>query len=191
MKLSRIYRSFLIVLIILCLGIPIWGVKEYANVISGSLPKSYNNSADCGVVLTGGSGRIREGLAVLSRGLVRTLIISGVHQHSTLAEMVPEVIYYPEIDLDRVILERRSNSTSANAQQSLVVVEALGCKSILLITSDYHMYRALQTFEHFFPPTIPVAPYVVPSDRIFGSKLWLTATDEFFKYLFYRTMILI
>ncbi len=188
-KLSRLFKYLIYLLIFLWIVIPIFGMNEYSEIIRGTLPRSYNSRADCGVVLTGGPGRIREGLALMSRRQIKRLIISGVHQHSTLMDMIPEVVFSPEIDLEKVILERRSNSTAGNAQQSLALVEALSCKSILLITSDYHMNRALQTFEHVFPPVVTIIPYVVPSDRTQGLKLWVTTFDEFYKYVFYRVFI--
>ena len=188
-KLSRLFKYIIVSGLALWVVLPLFGMKEYADVIKNTLPRFYNATADCGVVLTGGPGRVREGLSLMSRRQVRKLIISGVHQHSTLADMIPEIIFYPEIDLEKVILERRSNSTAGNAQQSLALVEALGCKSILLITSDYHMNRAYQTFEHIFPPVVNIIPYVVPSDRTQGLKLWVTTFDEFYKYIFYRIFI--
>jgi uncharacterized SAM-binding protein YcdF (DUF218 family) len=177
--------SFVIVFFI----IPLWGTREYINLILSPPRVNSNATADCGVVLTGGFGRVREGVALLSKKQVDRLIISGVHQHSTLADMMPEIIYYPEINLDHVILERRSNSTASNAQQSLILTEALSCKSILLITSDYHMHRALQTFEKVFPSTMTIHPYPVLSDRLYGTKLWSTAFEEFYKYIFYSIFV--
>jgi uncharacterized SAM-binding protein YcdF (DUF218 family) len=110
--------------------------------------------------------------------------------------MFPEILFYPEIKLENVILERRSNSTAGNAQSSLPIVEALGCQSILLITSDYHMYRALKTFNQVFPGAVRIIPYKVNSDRLylrqhllFDTRYWGTVFEEWCKYLFYEIFV--
>lgn len=174
---------------ILWVVVPLWGISQYRDLITHHPSNFQDSHADCGVVLTGGAGRIREGMALMSRGKIQKLIISGVHQHTTMADMIPEILYYPEIDLEKIILERRSNSTAGNAQQSMILVDALKCKSMLLITSDYHMHRAYKTFDHIFPPTVQIMPYVVASDRTYGMKLWSTAFEEFFKYIFYMVFV--
>lgn len=168
---------------------PLWGIKEYIKVIERYTEPSHALKADCAVVLTGGAGRVREGIALLSRQQIKQLIITGVHQSTTMSEIMPEIIYYPEIDLEKVILERRSISTEGNALQSLVLVEALNCSDVLLVTSDYHMNRALKTYESVFPPNIQITPYVVSSDKTIGRKIWLHAFEEFYKYLFYDIFV--
>lgn len=164
-------------------------MRGYIKLIEKYSEPSHDLTADCAVVLTGGAGRVREGVALLSRKQIRQLIITGVHQNTTMTDIMPEVIYYPEIDLEKVILERRSISTEGNALQSLVLVEALSCKSVLLVTSDYHMNRALKTFESVFPPNLQITPYVVSSDKTRGRKIWLNAFEEFYKYLFYSIFV--
>jgi uncharacterized SAM-binding protein YcdF (DUF218 family) len=158
---------------------------------TGSLSSS---KADCAVVLTGGAGRVREAIALLSLGQIRKLIVSGVHARGTLADIFPEILYYPEVSLDSVILERRSGTTASNAQQSLIVSEALKCESVLLMTSDYHMYRAFETFVRVFPPTVPLIPYAVASDRgrqkqLFDFKYFGGLFEEAIKYLFYLAFV--
>ena len=148
-------------------AVPIWSLKTFEHTILEF--KGVNPAkavGDCGVVLTGGLGRVREAISLLSQKKMRKLVISGAYQTATLNDMFPEILFYPEINLDDVVLERRSNSTEANAQQSLAVTEALNCKSVLLITSDYHLYRAFKTFVQVFPPTIPIIPYSVQTDRL-------------------------
>ena len=182
--------------LILMTFLPLFSMQEYARVLWGTPAADVQARADCGVVLTGGGGRVREGIALLSLGRIQKLIISGVHQRSTFAEVFPEILFYPELDLESVILERRSSSTAGNAQHSLALTEALRCKKILLITSDYHMYRAQRTFQAIFPPTIEILPYPVASQRLypragtwFDGRAWGTIFDEWTKYLFYRLTV--
>ncbi len=171
---------------------PILSLRNYSDKIMLALQVPKVVKSDCGLVLTGGPGRIREGIALLSQRTFKKHIISGVHQKTTLADVFPELLFYPEIDLENVILERRSTSTWGNAQSSLPIVEALKCKTVALITSDYHIYRSMRTFHAIFPPSINVLPYPVSSQRLlkrskffFDSRYWSTVFDEWSKYLFY------
>lgn len=116
---------------------------------------------DCGVVLTGSPGRLREAFEVLGQKKIKRLIISGVYKDTQLHEIFPQLPFYPEIDPDSIILEKISGSTYGNAVQSLLVAEALKCKSVLLMTSQLHMYRALRTFRARFPPTLPITPFAI------------------------------
>lgn len=195
-KNPRLFIGVIVLLTVLI--VPIVSIKKYAEILQTQPPRIKNSQsqADCGVVLTGAAGRIREGISLLSHGQIRKLVISGVHQHSTLAEMFPEILFYPEIKLENVILERRSSTTAGNAQSSLPIVEALGCQSILLITSDYHMYRALKTFVQVFPGAMRIIPYTMSSDRLylrqnlfFDTRYWGTVFEEWCKYLFYEVFV--
>ncbi|NQZ01276.1 MAG: YdcF family protein [Bdellovibrionales bacterium] len=125
-----------------------------------------DHSADCGIVLTGGPGRVRDGFALLAQKQIKKLIISGVHPGAHLREIFPEWPLYGDLNEDDVILERRSGTTYGNAQQSLVLVEALHCKDAVLVTSGLHMYRARKTFESVFPSDFPMLYRSVQSGSI-------------------------
>lgn len=141
-------------------------------------------TADCAVVLTGGPGRIREGLDLLSQRRVKKLIISGVNAASTLAEIFPLWAYYPEIKEEDILLEKRSETTYGNAQQSLPLVETLNCRDILLVTSDVHMHRSYMTFRDLFPQSIEIIRHALPSSRRYRMS-WAEAAVEAMKSLFY------
>ena len=139
--------------------------------------------ANCGIVLTGGRGRIREGFDLLYRRQIGKLIISGVHPQATVYELLPVWPYYAGLRESDVILEKRSQTTYGNAQQSLPLVEALQCRDVLLITSSLHMSRALRTFRNAFPAEIEIKPHSVVATRFhpgFGDTILETA-----KYMFY------
>ena len=116
---------------------------------------------DCGVVLTGSPGRLREAFEVLGQKKINKLIISGVYKDTHLKEIFPQLPFYPEIDPESIYLEKISGSTFSNAAQSLLLAETLKCKSILLMTSQLHMYRALRTFKSRFPESISMQKYAI------------------------------
>jgi uncharacterized SAM-binding protein YcdF (DUF218 family) len=140
-------------------------------------------SADCAVVLTGGSNRVREGLDLLSRGQVKKLIISGVHSSATLREIYPLWPFYGDVKEQDVVLDRRSTTTYGNAQQTIAIVEALGCRDVALVTSNLHMYRAYRTFQASYPSNIILIKYAVNSGR--GEASFLETSTEALKSLFY------
>lgn len=117
--------------------------------------------ADCAIVVTGGAGRVREGVDLLYRGAVKKLIVSGVHPKVAWREIIPQWVFYGGLRENDVILERRSTTTYGNAIQSLPLVEALHCRSVALVTSTLHMHRALQTFRSVFPPDFPIVAYAM------------------------------
>lgn len=119
-------------------------------------------TVDCAVVLTGGPNRVREGIDLLSRKNIHKLIVSGVHPQARFQDIFPLWPYYGDLKESDVILERRSETTFGNAQQSLPLVEALRCSEIVLITSRVHMRRALKTFRAEFPEGFPIIPRAVP-----------------------------
>jgi uncharacterized SAM-binding protein YcdF (DUF218 family) len=126
--------------------------KELGNVRSEHVTAwTQDSQADCAVVLTGSRGRVKEGLALLSRGSIRKLIISGVYEKANLRDIYPEWPYYGDLNSDDVILEKFSQTTYGNALQTFTLVEAFKCKDLILVTSHTHMYRAYRTFRANFP----------------------------------------
>jgi uncharacterized SAM-binding protein YcdF (DUF218 family) len=141
-------------------------VSEYRAVIHEPvLGWERTQTADCAVVLTGGSGRVREGFDLLSNQLVKKLIISGVNPNSRLREIMPVWSFYGNIHEEDVVLERRSETTYGNAQQSLSIVEALRCRDVILVTSRLHMHRAYRTFRGSYPENIQIYRHAVVSGR--------------------------
>ncbi len=141
------------------------------------------HEAECGIVLTGGPGRIREGMDLLANRNIKKLIISGVNPNSEIKEIFPVWVFYPEIDEKDVVLEKRSETTFGNATQSLPLVEILGCQDVLLITSALHMYRSKRTFYKVFPKLIDIKIHALA--RFSESDSMLDRLQETLKSLFY------
>lgn len=142
-------------------------------------------AADCAVVLTGGLNRIREGIDLLSRRVVKKLIVSGVHPLADFKSIFPLWPYYGVIRDQDVILERRSLTTFGNAIQTLPLAEALRCRDIVLITGRTHMRRALKTFRAEFPIGFVIQPRAVPGSTTEQSRTEVAM--EAAKSLFYST----
>ncbi|WP_413587509.1 YdcF family protein [Bdellovibrio sp. HCB274] len=128
-------------------------------------------NADCAVVLTGGAGRVREGFDLLANQNVKKLVISGVYSNARMREIMPVWPFYGSLNENDVVLDRRSETTFGNAQQSLPIVEALKCRDILLVTSRLHMYRSYKTFRAAFPENIYIQKHPIVGGRYEASVL--------------------
>jgi uncharacterized SAM-binding protein YcdF (DUF218 family) len=140
-------------------------------------------TADCAIVLTGGAGRLREGIDLLARKQIQKLIIAGVNPKSSIRDIFSVLMLYPEVNEKDIILEKRSATTYGNAQQTIPLVEALRCKEVLLVTSFIHLHRAQQTFRAAFPQDVGITPYGVVGSEYWSN--WIEVQIETLKSLFY------
>ena len=158
--------------------------SEYGAVIHEPVQSwEKNQTADCAIVLTGGAGRVREGFDLLANQEVKKLIISGVYSNVQLRELMPMWTFYGNLNENDVVLEKRSETTFGNAQQSLAIAEALKCRDVILVTSRLHMYRSYRTFRAAFPESIYIHPHSVVSGR-YETSVWENSIEAF-KSLFY------
>jgi len=175
------WRLILVVGILGLLVVLFWRETQW---VRQSPPTSWtvDPQADCAVVLTGGPGRVRAGVDLLYRGAVKKLIVSGVFPGATLREIMPQLPFYGGLDEQNIILERRSTTTYGNAVQSQTLIEAIKCRSVVLVTSTLHMYRALRTFRGVIPEEVSLVPYAVVSGSLKPEwyDLWLESVKSLF-----------
>lgn len=154
--------------------------------------KAENNRADAIVVLTGGLGRVDKGFELFADGKAKYLILAGVAKDATL-----ESIFFQR-DLVKgklnIILEKGSTSTYENAVEIKKIIETKNIRSIILITSFYHMKRASYIFSRLLPGEIRLNIYPVATPN-FDEKMWwrgsgpVLLAGEFFKFYWYRLQL--
>ncbi len=85
---------------------------------------------------------------VFRTGHFRTIVFSGGFGggQQSLAKTMAEFASCYGVSADRILLEERSTSTYENALYTKQLLQNVPGKKILL-TSDYHMFRALHTFR--------------------------------------------
>jgi len=114
------------------------------------------------VALTGGADRINEAVDLLMRGRGARLLITGVHEKTTreeLSRVHPDAraAFACCVDLDY-----RALNTIGNAEQTRLWARQHGFRSLLIVTSSYHMPRTLAEIGHVLPDVKIYAHSVVP-----------------------------
>jgi uncharacterized SAM-binding protein YcdF (DUF218 family) len=155
------------------------------------LPKSVADSqakTDAIVVLTGGSRRLSEGLALLQQGRAGKLFVSGVHRGVDVAELLRAAQRSPQEAECCIALGHEADNTAGNAAETARWMKEQGFRSLRLVTAGYHMPRALAEFRAAMPG-VAVAPHPVFPDT-FPAEFWwrrggalALAAAEYTKYL--------
>ncbi len=137
--------------------------------------------ADAIVVLTGAPGRIEAALHLLSEGRADRLLISGVGAGG-FAELARRAGVPDPTLAARTTLGRAAHSTYGNALETADWVHQFGVRTLIVVTSSYHMPRALAELCRALPDTqllaVPVAA---------DNASWRLLAVEFNKYLAVRS----
>lgn len=130
-----------------------WGTG-FALFILTSLVRAPADSglkSDAVVVLTGGDGRIEEGLELFASGSAPNLFISGVHKDVKESEIRSLWKDAPPLPACCIILGHEALSTTQNAFETRDWVRQKHFETIRLVTADYHMNRALLELSRALP----------------------------------------
>jgi uncharacterized SAM-binding protein YcdF (DUF218 family) len=144
--------------------------------------------ADGIVVLTGGSSRVSDAMELLADGYGKRLLISGVHPTNDASDISRSLSDNQSllgccVDLDRSAVNTRSNATETRRW-----VRERGFKSLIVVTSNYHMPRAIVELSHAMPETALI-PYAVVGDRWRDEPWWTSGAtlrlllSEYVKYV--------
>ena len=147
--------------------------------------------ADAIFVLTGGEGRILEGFRAWSGGAARELYILGAGRRVPITRIVPEASRIPAEALSRIHVEGWSENTLENAFSAKSAVGEGKYSSVILVTSDYHIPRAVLVFRKVLPPNVSLSAIRVHPEGGAGSS-WRWARRRFiegWKYWGYRILL--
>ncbi len=194
---SRIRGAFAVVVLAVIVAWAI-GLARYANRIPVQAPAPVA-AADAIVVLTGGSKRMDAGVDLLTAGAAPVLFVSGV-DHRVDPARVRDLVPDAGASLDQatidccIVLGYGASDTLGNARETALWAHATGRKSLLLVTSNYHMPRARMEFEHALPDVALSVFPVVPADvRMEAWWRWPGTlgliAGEWTKYIFARIRI--
>ena len=147
-----------------------------------------SRNADGIVVLTGGASRISDAIELLAAGRGQRLLISGANpatNQNEITRLNPEFagVVGCCVDFDR------SLNTLGNAVETRHWARARGFRSLIVVTSSYHMPRAMAEIAHQLPDTTLLA-FPVVSDRLRSEPWWASSAtmklvlSEYLKYLY-------
>lgn len=143
--------------------------------------------ADGIVALTGGASRIADAIELLASGRGKRLLISGAYRatnSTAISRLNPEFERWVRccVDFDR------SLNTLGNAIETKRWAKHRGFRSLIVVTSNYHMPRAIAELSHAMPD-IKLIPFAVVGDKWRDEPWWNSGTtlrlvlSEYVKYL--------
>jgi uncharacterized SAM-binding protein YcdF (DUF218 family) len=147
-----------------------------------------SSNADGIVVLTGGSSRVSDAVELLAKGYGKRLLISGVHPTngvSDISRSVPDSQALLDCCAD---LDRSAVNTRSNAAETRRWAHERGFRSLIVVTSNYHMPRAIVEMSHAMPD-IDLIPFAVVSDKWRDEPWWTNGAamrlllSEYVKYV--------
>jgi uncharacterized SAM-binding protein YcdF (DUF218 family) len=119
-----------------------------------------SSRTDAIVVLTGGSGRVDEGLSLLAQGRAERLFISGVYRGVAVADLLHVSEAAPQDLACCLVLGYEAGSTQGNAVETAAWAAAEQVGSLRLVTASYHMPRSLLEFRRTMPQ-VEIVPHPV------------------------------
>jgi len=148
-----------------------------------------DSKADGIVVLTGAATRIPDALELLDSKRGQRLLITGVHRTTSAREIARLMPLNKQTFACCVDLDRSALNTFGNAIEAKRWAREKGFNSLIVVTSNWHMPRAMAELSHQMPD-VTLVPYPVVSDKI-KSEAWWTSADilrllmsEYVKYVF-------
>lgn len=147
---------------------------------------------DAVVILTGGNFRVQTGLELFSDGMAPKLFITGVHESVKKADIISLWKGKKHLPECCIILGHTARTTIGNAVETREWLQQNNIKSIRLVTSFYHMPRALIEFKTTMPD-VEIIPHPVekadysPEDP----KYWNLTFSEYNKSLFRKIYLVV
>ena len=169
----------------------VWGagLLAFAGRVSDSTPAPDPPSSDGIVALTGASSlRIEAATELLEQGLAQRLLISGVNPDAT-REQVRQATSTAGRAFDCCVdLGFRAENTLGNAHETAAWTRYHHYRTLIVVTADYHMPRALLELRAAMPG-VALRPYPVATQTLDVRRWWATPEAarrmalEYCKYL--------
>ncbi|MGB0719193.1 MAG: YdcF family protein [Bdellovibrionales bacterium] len=140
------------------------------------------HTQDAIVVLTGGPQRVAAGLDLFAHGKAGHLFISGVHPDVTLADIENQWQGDTALPPCCLSIGHSATTTVENAAEVKDWAAQNDITGIILVTSDYHMLRALFEIEDALPD-VAITPYAIKQDDLQAHplRLWSLLLSEYHK----------
>ncbi len=123
------------------------------------------------VALTGGAERIGDAIDLLAQGYASRLLITGVNERTSRASIARLNPGQRRLFDCCVDLDYRARNTIGNAIETRRWVESHRFRSIIVVTSNYHMPRTLVELDHAMPG-VRMIPYAVVTGTLDPDTWW-------------------
>jgi uncharacterized SAM-binding protein YcdF (DUF218 family) len=162
----------------------VWFVSSIA-----SEEVTLDTKADGIVALTGAAARIPDAIELLATERGKRLLITGVHRATSSREIARITPLYSKYFTCCIDLDRSALNTLGNALEARRWAREHNFNSLIVVTSNWHMPRAMAELAHQLPDVTLIA-YPVISEKV-KTEPWWSNTDtarlllgEYLKYLF-------
>ena len=194
----KLYQKILVLILIIVVAISVVELFLFVSFIKNikNFEYKFPPNADAIICLTGGYGRVDEGLKLLSQGNAPVLLISGTYQQSKLSQIIEESGFEGDIDETKIILESSSQNTMENSEEAYKFVTSNNYQSIILVTSVYHIKRANYIFRKIIPKEIEIFTHPIRKRNLTYKKMFSDPKLrnfimlEFIKYSWYRLVLI-
>jgi len=147
-----------------------------------------DTKADGIVALTGAASRIPDAIELLATDRGKRLLITGVHRATSSKEIARLTPLYSKYFTCCIDLDRSALNTFGNALETKRWARAHNFNSLIVVTSNWHMPRAMAELAHQLPDVTLIA-YPVISEKV-KTEPWWSNTDtarflfaEYLKYV--------
>lgn len=138
------------------------------------IPLSKNLHCENIVVLTGGKNRISFAMNSANRFRAKNVFISGVYKSTTEKDLFSG----ENFENVNIVLGYNAKNTEENALEIRNFVRDENVNEIILVTSDYHMFRSMYEIKKY-NPDLRIFPVKVKTS--FGFKFIQLCCKEFYR----------
>jgi len=177
-----IFDACLFALVLLIIGFIV-----FANGIE-RVQQEPQRGADGITVLTGGVARIDRAMKLLAAGKAKRVLITGVNRTTTTEELKQLASQGDQYFTCCVDIDKDARNTIDNATETSEWVALNRYGSIIVVTSNYHMPRALAELGRVMPG-VTLIPYAVVDNNVHLDPWWSypgttkLLLSEYLKYL--------
>jgi uncharacterized SAM-binding protein YcdF (DUF218 family) len=118
---------------------------------------AFDRKAEGIVALTGGAARVLDAIELLAAGHGQRLLITGVNPTTSSGELARLAPHYQRLFGCCIDLDHSALNTIGNAVETRRWTRARGFRSLLVVTSVYHMPRAIAELAHELPDVTLIA----------------------------------
>lgn len=151
-------------------------------------PRETVPRADGITVLTGGTDRIDQAMKLLAQGKAKRVLITGVYRATTKEELKQLASQGDQYFACCVDIDKEARNTIDNATETSEWVAQQHFHSVIVVTSNYHMPRALAELGRAMPDVVLIA-YPVIDKNVHLDRWWTypgttkLLMSEYLKYL--------